>query len=173
MNTIRTYVNYPIGIVLIANLLSISIYALGFFILWHVQWILSVLFITYVLFLEIRLIKNHCIECYYYGKLCAFGKGKISSWFFKKGDPSHFCSREITWKTMIPDLLISLIPVIAGVVLLILSFNLIILFAIILLITLTTIGNGYVRTSMACKYCQQRLDGCPADKLFNKEKESN
>jgi len=39
-----------------------------------------------------------------------------------------------------------------------------------MLILLTSAGNSYIRGSLACKYCQQRELGCPAEKLFNKEK---
>ncbi len=76
----------------------------------------------------------------------------------------------MTWKDMIPDLLISLIPLITGIVLLIIKFELILLLALILLIFLTTIGNGFIRGTLTCTFCKQKDIGCPADKLFNKEK---
>jgi hypothetical protein len=69
---------------------------------------------------------------------------------------------------MIPDLLVSLVPLIIGIVLLILEFDFIILFAAILLIVATTSGNAFVRGNLTCKYCRQRESGCPAEKLFNK-----
>jgi hypothetical protein len=75
----------------------------------------------------------------------------------------------MTWKDMIPDLLISLIPLITGIVLLIIKIDFFLLFAVILLIVLTTIGNGFVRGRLTCKYCKQRESGCPAEKLFSKE----
>ena len=89
---------------------------------------------------------------------------------FKKGDVSKFCLKEMTWKDMIPDLLISLVPVFTGIVLLILSFDLMILAALLILILLTTMGNAYVRGTLACKFCKQKELGCPADMLFSKQK---
>jgi hypothetical protein len=71
---------------------------------------------------------------------------------------------------MIPDLMVSLIPFIVGIVLLIIRFNLLIIFALILLTVLTTSGNGFIRGQLACKYCRQRESGCQAYLLFNKDK---
>jgi F0F1-type ATP synthase membrane subunit c/vacuolar-type H+-ATPase subunit K len=43
------------------------------------------------------------------------------------------------------------------------------LFAAIILVGLTTIGNGYIRGNLTCKYCKQREIGCPAEQLFSKK----
>jgi hypothetical protein len=120
--------------------------------------------------LEIRVMKRSCVNCYYYGKYCAFGKGKISSLFFKKGTPKAFLKRKISWKDILPDFLVSIIPLIAGIVLLILNFNWLLLILIVLLAILTSAGNSFVRGSLACKFCKQREIGCPAEQLFNKRK---
>jgi len=70
---------------------------------------------------------------------------------------------------MIPDLLVSLIPLLTAIVLMIIKFNLILLFSAIILIVLTTIGNGFIRGNLTCKYCKQREIGCPAEQLFSKK----
>jgi hypothetical protein len=70
---------------------------------------------------------------------------------------------------MIPDLLVSLIPLLIAIGLMIIKFNLIILFATIVLVALTTIGNGFIRSNLTCKYCKQREIGCPAEQLFSKK----
>jgi hypothetical protein len=132
--------------------------------------IFSALFLFYVLVLEYRLIRYHCTDCYYWGKTCGFGKGRLSSLFFKKEDGLKFCTVEMTWKDMIPDILASLIPVIVGIVLLIFKFNFILLFALLILLVLTTAGNGYIRGNLTCIYCRQRESGCPAYDLFNQKK---
>lgn len=169
MTTYEKYENFPIGTVMLSNLVSFSIYGLGFLIMLYLGWLLAFLYLAFVLFLEFRILKNHCIDCYYYGKRCGFGKGVISALFFKRGNPSKFCEKNMSWKNMIPDMMISLIPVIGGIFLLITSFKGIILAALLLIIILTTAGNGYIRGSLTCKYCKQRELGCPADRLFNKK----
>ncbi|SNR53846.1 hypothetical protein [Lutibacter flavus] len=170
METIKSYKNYPIRIVILSNLVSLAIYVLGFLIIFRLGFVFSLLFLLYILFFEYRLIKKRCTNYYYWGKICGFGKGKISSWFFKKGDISKFCIKRITWKDMIPDMLLSLIPIVIGIVLLILKFDCILLVELLLLIILITIGNSYIRGQLTCKYCKQKELGCPADLLFNKNK---
>jgi len=162
--------NYPFGIVLVSDLVSIFIYLIGAFIIYQIGLIWLILYLLFIGILEFRIIKYHCVDCYYYGKTCAFGKGKISGFFFKKGDLNKFCKRQMTWKNLIPDFMVSLIPFIIGVILLFIKFSWLILILIILLVLLTFFGNGFVRGNLACKYCKQRKLGCPAEQLFNKKK---
>jgi hypothetical protein len=168
METTKTYDSFPVQIVILSNLNSIIIYISGFIITLQSGWIAAVIYLVITLAFEYRLISKHCVNCYYWGKVCGFGKGKLSAIFFKKGDPSKFCEKKMSWKDMIPDLLISLIPIVIGIVLLILKFNFIIMIATVLLISSTTIGNGFIRGSQTCKFCKQRELGCPAEKLFSK-----
>ncbi|HEX2935710.1 MAG TPA: hypothetical protein VHO72_10190 [Bacteroidales bacterium] len=165
----NTYENFPFRTVLISNALPVGIYITGIIVMAYLGWVFAIIFLAFILSLEFRVIRSHCINCYYWGKTCGFGKGQLSAWLFKKGNPAKFCIKAMTWKDMIPDMLISLIPWITGAVLLIIHFRLIILVALIILVFLTTIGNGYVRGSLTCKYCKQRDLGCPADNLFNQK----
>ena len=170
METIKRYENYPIWVVLLSNLVSLAIYGLGFVIIFRLDLIFSIFYLIYILILEYRLMRFHCINCFYHGKICGFGKGRLSSWFFKKGDISRFCLKEMTFKDMIPDILISLIPLVIGITLLVVKFDFILLFILLILLILTTIGNGFIRGTLTCKYCKQKELGCPADRLFNKNK---
>jgi hypothetical protein len=76
----------------------------------------------------------------------------------------------MSWKDVIPDLLISLVPLIIAIILMIFKFEFILLIAVIIFMLLTTIGNGFIRGKLTCRYCKQRELGCPADELFNKNK---
>ncbi len=163
----NTYENFPFRTVFISNALSLGIYVSGILVMTYLGWIIALLFLIYVVILELRVIRFHCIHCYYWGKTCGFGKGRVSAWFFKKGNPARFCAKKMTWTDMIPDMLISLVPLITGVILLIIHFRISILLALVVLLFLTTIGNGYVRGSLTCKYCKQAELGCPANDLFN------
>jgi len=110
MEPSKGYENYPIRIVLLSNIVSLGIDALGFFIILRLGLVYSLIYLFYLIILEYRLMKSGCISCYYWGKRCAFGKGKLSSYLFKKGDTKRFCAKEMTWKDMIPDIMVSLIP---------------------------------------------------------------
>ena len=169
MNTVTFYEKYPLRIVLLSNLVSIAIYAIGAFIIYQIGWIWLLIYIVYIVWLEIRLLKRSCVNCCYYGKACAFGKGRICRLFFKQGDPQEFGKKKIMWVDMIPDFLVSLVPIVAAIVLLIIDFNWIMLVLMILLVLLTFTGNGFIRGSLACKYCKQREIGCPAMQLFGEK----
>lgn len=166
----KCFENYPLWIVFFSNLVSITIYLIGAFIIYQVGFIWLILYLIFVLSLEFRLIRWHCINCYYYGKTCAFGKGKLSRVFFKKGNLKDFCKKQITWKDLIPDFMVFLIPAMIGIIILIKDFDWTLLSLIFALFILSFIGSGIIRSQLACKYCKQRRIGCPAQKLFEKKK---
>lgn len=163
-----TLERYPVWIILIANLVPLLIYLSGFLIMMQLGWIVAVLYLVFFVSLEFRIISKHCIDCYYWGKLCAFGKGRVSSLLFRKGNPVRFCSHQMTWKDMIPDIMISAIPFVTAIILFFVRFELKLLVPFLILILMTTMGNAFVRGRLACRFCKQREIGCPADKLFNK-----
>ena len=169
MEITKTHENFPVWIVILSNLVSILIYSSGFIITLRLGWIAAVLYLVFILGFEYRLISKHCINCYYWGKTCGFGKGRLSALIFKRGDPAQFCKKKMSWKDMIPDLLVSLVPFIIGIALLIIKFDFILLFAALILIALTTFGNGFIRGKLTCRYCKQRELACPAEKLFSKK----
>jgi len=170
MEQMKTYENYPCSIMIISNLVSIAIYLTGAFIIYQLGIIWLILYIIYIFGLEIRLMKKSCVNCYYYGKYCAFGKGKLSAIFFKKGSPEEFFNGKITWRDILPDFIVSIIPIAVGIVLLILNFDWLILSLIILIVILTSAGNSFIRGNLACKFCKQLEIGCSAEKFFNKGK---
>jgi hypothetical protein len=162
--------NYPLAIIAISTLLTLAIYGIGAFILsqFGIIWVTG--YILFVFILEFRLISGHCVDCYYYGKTCAFGKGWLSALFFKKGNPEKFTGMKLSWKDIVPDFLAFIIPVPAGVLLLIQGFSWTVLVLILILLFLGFAGNAFVRGKLACRYCKQREIGCPAEKLFEKPK---
>ncbi|MFA0832981.1 MAG: hypothetical protein ACC609_03135 [Methanobacterium formicicum] len=80
------YESYPRWMVILSNILSISTYIIGAYILYGLGIILTVLYLLFCPAMEIRLLRKGCTSCYYYGKTCAFGKGRLSSYLFKKRD---------------------------------------------------------------------------------------
>ncbi|MBU0711751.1 hypothetical protein KJ762_12305 [bacterium] len=94
MREMKTYENFPAWIVLLANVVSILLYVIGLFICYRLHWIAAILYLLFILVLEFRLIGKHCVNCYYYGKICGFGKGWFSAKLFKKGDSAQFCAKE-------------------------------------------------------------------------------
>ncbi|MHC4628364.1 MAG: hypothetical protein ACYTDV_15410, partial [Planctomycetota bacterium] len=100
-----------------------SIYGIGLYILAQCGIWWAVLYLLYCGGFEIRLLRCHCVNCYYYDKVCAFGKGKLSALMFKKGDPQKFAEHQIRWLDLLPDFLVLIFPLIGGIVLLVTAFN--------------------------------------------------
>ena len=162
--------DYPLAIVIGSNLLSLTIYVIGAFILSRFGIIWAISYIIFILLLEFRLLGGHCVDCYYYGKTCAFGKGRLSALLFRKGSPEKFSRMKLTWKDVVPDFLAFMIPLLAGILLLVQEFSWTVLILVIALFFLGFLGNALVRGHLACRYCRQRESGCPAEQLFNKRK---
>jgi hypothetical protein len=120
--------------------------------------------------MEWRVLSGSCRYCYYFGKRCGFGKGLVCSWFFSKGTGRTFSEMQISWRNVIPDFLVALIPVGVGVGTLFRNFSWPALASMVVLLFLGSVGTGFVRGQLACKYCKQRELGCPAERLFNKNK---
>ncbi|MHC4519268.1 MAG: hypothetical protein ACYTAS_11810 [Planctomycetota bacterium] len=163
------YERFPWSIVLLANFVALSIYAIGTFLLWGLGAWWGVLYLLYCVWMEWRLLSKSCVDCYYYGKVCGFGKGKLCAVFFKQGDPEKFTEGSFSWFDLIPDFGVLVFPVVGGVVLLVGGFSWVTLALLVVLIVLGLGGNAVVRGSFACKYCKQREIGCPAEKLFSKQ----
>jgi hypothetical protein len=161
---------YPARIVITANLLALLMYVIGAFLLYNLWPVLVIPYILFILLLEYRLLRWHCVDCWYYGKRCAFGKGWLSARLFPKGRTENFCGKKITGKDVVPDFLAFLIPVVAGLMLLLISFRVLVLALVIALLVLGFAGNALVRGRMACRFCKQREIGCPAVQLFEKKK---
>lgn len=173
MNSETKYENYPLRIIIISNLVTLFTYISGTLIIYQTGVFWTLLYILYIVFIEIRLLRTGCVHCYYYGKVCAFGRGKLCSLIFRKGDPQKFADKQITWKDLVPDMLIGIIPLIAGISTLIMDFRWLILILVLLLVLLNTQGNAFVRGTLACTYCKQLKLGCPAANLFWKEKKQD
>jgi hypothetical protein len=164
---------FPLWMPLLAVILSLASYGVGAYILAGFGLIFAVLYLLYCLWIELTIMRKSCVHCYYYGKTCGLGKGKLCSLFFKKGEPAKFTERQISWADLLPDFLVSVIPLAGGIILLVTDFSWLLVALVVLLVLLGFGGNALIRGSFACKYCKQREIGCPAEQLFSKEKKQN
>jgi len=168
MQNNKAYENFPVWIPLLSCALSIAIYALGAFIFYQLAIPFTILYLLFCLWIEFRILQKSCVNCYYHGKICGLGRGKLSPLLFKKGSPESFTERKISWKDLIPDFLVLIFPLAGGIIALIMDFTWLILVLMVVLVVLSTSGNALLRGSLACRYCKQRELGCPAEQLFNK-----
>jgi hypothetical protein len=164
----KVFENYPKTTVLLSALLSLAIYAIGLYVMSGIGILWSAVFLLFILAVEFNVLRKSCVNCYYYGKTCAFGRSKVCPVFFKKGDPKKFAKKEVSWIAILPDFLVMLIPLAAGIWLLIQNFSFILLGLLVALLLLSFWGNAVIRSQFACNHCKQRGLGCPAQKMFEK-----
>ena len=96
MENNKTYENFPVWVPLLAWVLSLSIYVLGSYIFWLLYLPLTAAYILFCLWIEYRILRFSCVNCYYYGKTCGLGRGKLCTLLFKKGNPEKFVEKVIS-----------------------------------------------------------------------------
>jgi hypothetical protein len=165
-----SFENFPWWMVVISNVVGLAIYAIGLYLMARLGLVWGLLYAAYCIWMEWRLLSGSCRYCYYFGKQCGFGKGRVSSWFFSRGTEQTLSAKHISWGDLLPDFMVALIPLGAGITMLVRSFSWFVLLLIVTLAILGSVGTGLVRGQLACKYCKQRELGCPAEQLFSKTK---
>jgi hypothetical protein len=169
MQNKQTYENFPVWIPLLSCALSLSIYVVGAYIFSRLGILFAVLYLIFCFWIEFRILQESCVNCCYYGKVCGLGRGKLCALFFKHGSPEEFAETEISWKNLLPDFLVLILPLVGGIIYLIRDFTWLILASMIILALLSLGGNALMRGALACKYCKQKELGCPAEQLFSKK----
>jgi len=116
--------------------------------------------VLYALFLIIMLLfvlgKHLCTHCYYYGKLCSTGWGKLSALMFGKNSGNYQLGVKLAGVTWI---LVTAIPIVGIILALILEYSPSNLTFLILFILLTPVN--FVSHRKACEKCKMRFI-CPA-----------
>ena len=163
------YEDYPLSTVIASNSLTISTLAIGAYILSDIGLIVAGPYLIYFAAMELNLWRSSCVNCYYYGKTCFSGSGRAAGLLFKRGDPKRMIEKKVTFAAILPDLLVTIFPLVGGIYLLLTGFSLLILSMMVALILLATVGNGFVRGKLACVHCKQRGLGCPAEQLFQRK----
>lgn len=86
--------SYPKHIIIIRWIILSIAFGLGIYILLGLHLVLSIIYIAYSLIaLTLVLPLSRCVSCFYHGKSCNTGWGKIAAYLFKKGDESKFVER--------------------------------------------------------------------------------
>lgn len=168
MSEIRSYEQFPVGMVAGVVGFSLVVYLVGAYLLWPFGWFVAAAYLVYAAVMELTVLSRSCRSCYYYGKRCAFGKGSVCGTLFSKGNPSSFTSKPITFATLLPDFLVGILPIAGGLIGLVLWFSWTGVLVLLAFGLLFFLGTAMVRGRVACKYCRQRTLGCPAQQLFEK-----
>lgn len=159
--------SYPIKIVCISASLTILSYLAGAIVVFFLHPLLSVFYLILAGSSLVVSMKFRCINCYYFGKYCNFGLGKLASYLFHKGEPSEFTDPKKVGITAILSFGTLFLPVLIGLILLLSNLS---ISALALLIGYILIGiapNFLIRGRL-CEMCMQSQLGCPSyDRMMN------
>ena len=152
---------YPLGCIIGQNIFFLAYFAIGFIGMMPLQIyrfpVISVLYALFLIMMLLFILRKHlCTNCYYYGKICSTGWGKLSSLMFKERSGNYKLGIKlagITWG------LATLIPVVGIIISLILNFTIYELGLILLFISLTPVN--FILHKNSCKKCKMR-NICPA-----------
>lgn len=151
---------YPKAGIILANLAMVLWLVLGTIASWFFSPVAAALYaLVAVLMVFFALRKLVCTNCYYYGKWCGTGWGKLAALFFKKGNIDNF-SRSIGIKLApLTYGLLSLIPLVFGVIAIIREFT-VPGVSVLVLLLLVSFYSGAVSRGKACVNCKMRTI-CP------------
>ncbi len=151
---------YPKSTIIFGNLMMLLWIALGTLASWFFSpvagWIYLILAISTVYVLMRKLV---CTNCYYYGKWCAAGWGKLASLIFKQGNIEKFAISLGVKLAPIAYGLLSLIPLVLVIMSIIQKFTFVKLFVAVLLLAISAYSGGISR-GKACVNCRMRII-CP------------
>ena len=92
MTNKKSYENYPFLIPCFSILLSLLIYTIGACLLSSFGLLAVLLYLLFCFWFEYRVLGKSCRYCYYYGKLCGLGKGKLPLLDRSRSDRSEFAT---------------------------------------------------------------------------------
>jgi len=153
--------DYPIGCVIGQNILFLAYFGIGFMgmlpLRIHGFPIISVLYALFLIIMLLLVLRKHlCAHCYYYGKLCSTGWGKLSVLMFGENSGNYQLGVKLAGVTWI---LVTAIPIVGIILALVLEYSPSNLTFLILFILLTPVN--FVSHRKACEKCKMRFI-CPA-----------
>jgi len=151
---------YPWSVVLIENLVLAIWILLGTILIAQFSLLIGLIYMVSALVMILVVMRKLiCTCCYYYGKNCHVGWGKISSLLFKQGKIEEFGT--CTGQKVAPILfgLLALIPMIFGFISLLKDFGIDKLVLVILLVA-SILYSSVISRKKSCQKCKMKLV-CP------------
>jgi hypothetical protein len=147
---------YPWRLVIVGNLLMLAWIGLGTASCYFFHHIAAWVFLAVALLLVfVVLRKLVCTNCYYYGKRCASGWGKLSALMFKQGDIERF--NDSVGVKLAPAIygLLTLVPLVLGTIAAVRDFSVV---KVIVLAALLLLGfySGAISRNKSCSQCKMR-----------------
>jgi hypothetical protein len=158
---------YPKHVIIIRWFILIVAFALGIYILSGIRDLFGVVYVIYSLIaLTLILPLSRCVSCFYHGKLCNTGWGKVAAYLFPKG-MNHAVHAEADESKYIEHYnyaillhLLWLIPLLGSFFQLLRKRGMIVLILFLAYLFILLLEK-IVLKKLACKRCNQR-EFCPA-----------
>ena len=152
---------YPLASAIGQNLFFVIYFAVAFVGMSFIQISnIPIVSIIYILFIGIMLIfvlrKHLCTHCFYYGKVCATGWGKLAACLFKKNSGNYELGGKLAGVTW---MLAMFLPLIGMVIALILNWFSVTITLLLTVFIILSVVNFFVHKE-SCVKCKMRFI-CP------------
>ena len=149
--------SFSFGTILLGNIAFLLNWGIGFILLMPFRIsgisIVSWFYLIVLIIVQISLKKLNCTSCYYYGKSCYLGWGKLTAICFKQdsGDQEKGMKLAISYILQLPVILIA--SLIAGSIYGFNALNIILL----IIFVIINILQGLLLRKKACEVCKARF----------------
>jgi len=149
--------SFPIWWIVLENIGFILNWGIGFILLWPFKYhnisIVSWFYLIIIIIVQILLKKHNCSGCYYYGKWCHLGWGKLASLLFKQdsGNLKIGTRLSLSYILQLPVILIA-----ALMASFVYGFNLLNIILLIIFVILNVL-QGAVLRKKCCAVCKARF----------------
>lgn len=151
---------HPRATIFLSNLVMAVWIATGTVACWLLHPVAGAVYLAVALIMVgVVLRKLVCTNCYYYGKWCGTGWGKLAALFFKEGEMERFGKSIGVKLAPMTYGLLSLIPIVLVVISMIMDFTVFkaIVLAVLLLVS---VYSGFLSRKKGCTNCKMKL-ACP------------
>ena len=151
---------HPRTTIILVNLVMALWIASGTIAGWFLHPLIGWIYLAVALLMVgVVLRKLVCTNCYYYGKWCGTGWGKLSALFFKEGEMERFGQSVGVKLAPLTYGLLSLIPLVLIIISIVQEFTVfkIVVLAVLLLVS---VYSGFLSRKKGCQNCKMKLT-CP------------
>ncbi len=113
--------SFSISWILAENILHLSTWIIAGWLVWPVRlhgWpVATILWAAVVVAVQVLLKKHNCSGCYYYGKSCHLGWGKLSAWLFDQDSGDMQTGMRLSFFYILSPPIILLAAILEGIIL--------------------------------------------------------
>lgn len=151
---------YPKSGIILGNLVMVLWIASGTIACWFLHPLIAWIYLALaIIMVGIVLRKLVCTNCYYYGRWCSMGWGKLSALMFKQGNTEDFGTGIGLKLAPITYGLLMLIPIICVVISMVQGFTVSKVIVLVLLL-LVSFYSAFISRKKSCTNCKMKLI-CP------------